>query len=493
MSNEIMIENIRKAQKEIELKKEIVRQGKMRQGYHFMPETGWLNDPNGLIYFQGKYHFFYQLNPYYGFWDYMHWGHAVSSDMLHWEYLPIALAPSESYDDYYRGGCFSGSAIEHDGKLYLIFTTATAGKNGVVQTQSIAWSEDGINFKKYEGNPVLKAPSGIKESDFRDPKVWKNNDKFYMVCGSKKDNKAQALLYRSNNLIDWEFVNVLAESRGELGYMWECPDFYKLGNKYILTFSPMGAGERKNIYLIGDFDYNTGKFDYHSLGELDWGLDYYAPHSFVAPDKRRIVVSWANGWDWMEHWKDWGPTYKEGWCGFFNIPREVKLLDNYKLQFIPIKELKELRTSKSSTESMLISTKQEIALKDGVFFEMKFSINLVESNASRFEIRLRAHANKSLKYIFDLKKAELIVDRNEVDDWSKGVSKSVLFLKDKEKLDIHIYSDNSSVEIFTDNYTNNHSTNIYATKEQNRVYFDTLNGSIKIENLEIYTLKNVYI
>lgn len=83
MSNEIMIENIRKAQKEIELKKEIVRQGKMRQGYHFMPETGWLNDPNGLIYFQGKYHFFYQLNPYYGFWDYMHWGHAVSSDMLH--------------------------------------------------------------------------------------------------------------------------------------------------------------------------------------------------------------------------------------------------------------------------------------------------------------------------------------------------------------------------------------------------------------------------
>ena len=124
---------------------------------------------------------------------------------------------------------------------------------------------------------------------------------------------------------------------------------------------------------------------------------------------------------------------------------------------------------------------------------MKFSINLVESNASRFEIRLRAHANKSLKYIFGLKKAELIVDRNEVDDWSKGVSKSVLFLKDKEKLDIHIYSDNSSVEIFTDNYTNNHSTNIYATKEQNRVYFDTLNGSIKIENLEIYTLKNVYI
>ena len=119
MSKELMIERIEKAQKEIEAKREKIQQGKFRQNYHFMAETGWINDPNGLIYFKGKYHFFYQYNPYSGFWDYMHWGHAVSEDMIHWEYLPLALAPSEVYDDHLKGGCFSGSAIEHLSLIHI--------------------------------------------------------------------------------------------------------------------------------------------------------------------------------------------------------------------------------------------------------------------------------------------------------------------------------------------------------------------------------------
>lgn len=119
----------------------------MRQKYHFMAETGWINDPNGLIYFKGKYHFFYQYNPYQSFWENMHWGHAVSDDLIHWEYLPVALAPSEPYEDHLKGGCFSGSAIEFDGKLYLIYTAATNHGNGFVQTQCVAYSEDGIHLK----------------------------------------------------------------------------------------------------------------------------------------------------------------------------------------------------------------------------------------------------------------------------------------------------------------------------------------------------------
>ena len=118
MSRELMQQNIQKAQLEIDAKKDIVKNGKMRQHYHFMAQTGWINDPNGLIYYKGKYHFFFQYNPYYGFWDCMQWGHAVSDDMIHWEYLHLALAPSENYDNHPRGGCFSGSAIEHDGKLF---------------------------------------------------------------------------------------------------------------------------------------------------------------------------------------------------------------------------------------------------------------------------------------------------------------------------------------------------------------------------------------
>ena len=172
MSKELMQKNIDKAQAYIERNKDAVKQGKMRQDYHFMGQTGWINDPNGLIFYKGKYHIFYQYNPYYGLWDYMHWGHAVSEDLVHWEYLPIALAPSEYYDDHYRGGCFSGSAIEHDGKLFLMFTGTTNRGRGFEQTQCVAYSEDGIHFEKYEGNPVLTAPEGVPTYQFRDPKVW---------------------------------------------------------------------------------------------------------------------------------------------------------------------------------------------------------------------------------------------------------------------------------------------------------------------------------
>ena len=219
MSRQRMQENIAKAQLEIERMKDRIAQGKMRQKYHFMPQTGWLNDPNGLIFFKGKYHFFYQFHPYNGFWAYMHWGHAVSEDMLHWEYLPVALAPSEEYDDHLDGGCFSGSAIEHDGKLFLMFTGTANNGRGFEQTQCIAYSEDGIHFEKYEGNPVLTAPEGIPTWFFRDPKVWKHEDMFYMVCGGNRNENAQALLYRSPDMFHWEPFSVLAESRGEWGYM----------------------------------------------------------------------------------------------------------------------------------------------------------------------------------------------------------------------------------------------------------------------------------
>jgi len=272
----------------------------------------------------------------------MHWGHAVSRDILHWEYLPLALAPSESYDDHMRGGCFSGSAIAHEGKLFLMFTGTAKEENGFVQTQCIAYSEDGIHFEKYGGNPVLAAPEGILPDQFRDPKVWEHEGMYYMVCGGSCGRNGQALLYRSKDMFHWTFFNVLAESRGEWGYMWECTDFFPMGGKYVLIFSPMGAGEHTAVYMVGDFDYGTGKFCSHINGEIDWGFDYYAPQSFQTPDGRRIIVGWANGWEWMPSWKDWGPTYKESWCGFFNVPREVRMMEDGTLQFPPVKELEDL-------------------------------------------------------------------------------------------------------------------------------------------------------
>lgn len=490
MSKELMQQNIERAQREIDRKKDIVANGIMRQGYHFMAQTGWLNDPNGLIYFRGKYHFFFQHNPYGGFWDSMHWGHAVSDDMLHWEYLPLALAPSEVYDNHQRGGCFSGSAIEHGGKLFLMFTAAANRGNGMEQTQCIAYSEDGVHFEKYEGNPVLTAPKGVKADLFRDPKVWKHGDTYYMVCGASRGNMGQALLYRSEDMLHWTFFNVLAESRGEWGMMWECPDFYPIGNQYVLTFSPMGAGEHTAVYMAGDFDYGTGRFQCHASGEIDWGFDYYAPQSFLAPDGRRITVGWANEWEWMPLWKDWGPTYREGWCGSFNIPREVRLTENGTLQFLPIAEVEAMRTNPMRKDALVVTEQgTELTAGDGVCFELKMKIDLEKTDARELELELRCGGGRKTICRFDFKTAEMTVDRNEADGWSRGISRSVMYLKGKKDLDVHILSDRSSLEIFTDQYQNNHSNNVFAGDEQNQLRIRARGGSVSIRDIETYGLK----
>lgn len=493
MSKEIMESKIKKAQLFIDEKMDFVKLGKMRQHYHFMAQVGWMNDPNGLIYFRGKYHFFFQYNPYNGFWDSMHWGHAISDDLLRWEYLPLALAPSEIYDNHLKGGCFSGSAIEHEGKLYLFYTASTNNGKGFEQTQCVAWSEDGLHFEKYENNPILEAPDGIAADQFRDPKVWKHEDSFYMVCGARKDNRAQALLYRSKDLINWTFFNVLSESRGEWGTMWECPDFYPMGEKFVLTFSPVSSGVHTSVYLIGDFDYKTGKFNSILSGDIDCGFDCYAPQSFLAPDGRRIIIGWANGWEWMPLWKDWGPTYKEGWCGFFNIPKEVRIHDNGTLQFIPIEELKELRGNPHKRETLSIGENDtELSAGDGISFEMKCKIDLEKTDADIVEFDFRCGEGMSTVCLFDLRSAELSVNRNNSDGWSHGISKSVLFLKGKEYLDVHVFSDQSSIEIFSDGYQNNHSNNIYASSLQNKIFTRTHNGKAIIYDYESYGLKECY-
>ena len=470
------------------------------QKIYVKPKDYWMNDPNGFIYYKGMYHLFYQCFPYGPRWGRMHWGHVVSKDLVNWEEQGIALFPSKTDD---RSGCFSGSAIEEDGKMQLYYTGVnylTENPEDInlcvdehfVSAQLMITSEDGIHFEKYEKNPVLTAPEGISPDSFRDPKVWKHEDSYYMVCGASKNQKGQALLYRSEDLIHWTFINVLAESRGEWGTMWECPDFFRIGNRYVLTFSPIDAGERTCVYLTGSFDYDTGKFDYDVSGEIDWGFDYYAPQSFQAPDGRRIMVAWANEWEWMPFFKDWGPTYREDWCGFFNFPREVNMTKSGRLSFTPIRELKKYRkkTGKYVQDKLVIcDSQQELKSDDGIAFELKFNINLRASNAQQLLVKLRCDEINQTVCIFDLKNGELKVNRNKADGWSKGISHSILFLKEKDVLDVHILSDQSSLELFTDNYQNNHSMNVFAGNEQNKIYFQAVEGSVVLENVEVYGIE----
>lgn len=303
-----------------------------RLKYHFEPNKGWMNDPNGLVYFKGRYHAFFQHNPYSTEWDKMHWGHAVSNDLLRWEELPIALYPDQDYES--EGGCFSGSAIVKDDRLYL-FYTSVADK----QTQSVAFSDDGIHFTKYEHNPIIRQnPLGYY--DFRDPKVTEIDGQYYMVTGSGNKDAGQVLLFKSKDLLNWEFVEVLFESELYKPCI-ECPDFFKLDDKYILMFSKMEEQSRTTHFVIGDLD--NGKLVNTVICRPEWGRDFYAPQT-MWDGKRRILIGW------MYHWGKKSPLGCP-FAGALSIPRALKLVDNAIYNF-PIDEAKEVMTKESKYVSI---------------------------------------------------------------------------------------------------------------------------------------------
>ena len=468
MSKELMIERIEKAQKEIEAKRETVQQGKFRQDYHFMAETGWINDPNGLIYFKGKYHFFYQYNPYSGFWDCMHWGHAVSEDMIHWEYLPLALAPSEVYDDHLKGGCFSGSAIEHDGKLFLIYTGTCNNGNGFEQAQCIAYSEDGIHFEKYEGNPVITAPEGVPTDLFRDPKVWKHDDTYYVVCGASKNGFAQARLYKSTDMFHWEFVNVLAESRGEWGYMWECPDFFTLEGQEVLSVSPQGLTREEfrfqNIYQSGYFILKDGKPEEKAFREWDHGFDFYAPQTFQDGKGRRILIGWMGMPDADEEYVN--PTAEsEGWQHCLTVPREVTYKNGMLYQY-PVEELNGLRKAGVSVSG----SSAEIPVNGP--FDLDVQVKGEQGKVSLGE-------NLFLEY----QDGDVILTLSEKAGAGRKVRKAHVPSGVIES--IRVLADTTAVEIYV-----NGGEVVFAT----RYYPETQEQAVKVEAVEcdgkIYVLKN---
>lgn len=488
MSLELMQKNIEKAQKTVKEKKGAVSQGSMRQNFHFMPEVGWMNDPNGLIFFRNQYHYFFQYYPYGEFWGSMYWGHAVSDDLIHWQYLPPALAPSEHYDNHPQGGCFSGSAIAIDDRLFLMYTASSNQGRGMEQYQCIAWSDDGIHFEKYEGNPVLTAPNGILSGDFRDPKVWEHEGAFYMICGASRNKAGEVLLYKSLDMLHWDYINVMYESRGEWGEMFECPDFFKMGDQYVLTFSPVKSGEHTAVYCIGNFDYRTGKFEPDTCREIDWGFDFYAPQSFLAKDGRRIMISWANEWQWMPLFKDWGPTYKEGWCGFFTIPREVRPIGD-RLEFKPIRELDTICHNLQTIDSLVIGSKAcSLKIGDGVHYRLKLQIDLKKTTADQCILDLRVGDRHRTRVIVDFKHGELSVDRNKADGWSQGVSKSTWLFHDRETAGLDIISDQSSIEIYTDDYQNVQSNNIFAGKEDSGVCVQAEGGEVVLEDIRTWQI-----
>lgn len=289
---------------------------------HFEPEKGWMNDPNGLCFYRGNYHAFYQHYPFAPHWGPMHWGHAVSGDLIHWEEQPIALFPDMPYEN--DGGCFSGSALEKDGALYLMYTSVSKEQG---QTQSIAVSRDGAAFEKYAENPVIReSPLDPANRDFRDPKIFAYEGGYRMVCGAGVDGLGSVLLFCSDDLLHWEYAGPIFQSR-DYGPVPECPDLFPLGDKWVLLFSRMDE-TRSAQFIVGTFD--GLRFQPESFQQPECGPDFYAPQTFLDETGRRVMIGWL--WNWNRQVPEGAVR-----AGALSIPREPALR-NGRLFAPPVKE-----------------------------------------------------------------------------------------------------------------------------------------------------------
>ncbi|MCJ7665334.1 MAG: glycoside hydrolase family 32 protein [Actinobacteria bacterium] len=476
--------------------KDEVAKDQYRLKYHFMAPAYWINDPNGLIYFSGEYHMFYQHNPYAPKWGIMHWGHAKSKDLVHWEHLPVALAPSEDYDLDKRGGCFSGSAVDDNGTLAIVYTGAVIRDSKLIHSQCLATSTDGIIFEKYEGNPVISVPPEEGSVDFRDPRVWKHDDKWYLVIGSCKDGKGKALLYCSDNLRKWDYKGVLAESDGSMGTMWECPDFFPLGDKYVLVFSPMGIGEKKAFYLVGDMDYKTAKFTWDIIGEVDYGFDYYITQTFLDGKGRRIMIGWLNTCYWMPWWKSFSTTVTKKWCGAMSIPRIVELDDDMRLRFQPLEELKVLRGDHFRLENIeIIPGMRVLPEEEGdkcLEIMAEFELKGCKAKELGFSLRCSVDESEVTEVSYNIKAGELCFDRRRSDSGSESLKTCKLESAGGKTLKLHIFVDTSYVEIFADKGLACMTNNIYPQSEITDIDLFTRGGKVKLMSLDLWKLKSIW-
>lgn len=410
-----------------------------RPAYHFTPPAGWMNDPNGLVQVGKTYHLFYQFHPFGVDWGPMHWGHATSLDLVRWTHQPIALAPTPGGPD--AGGCFSGSAVEDGGVLSLVYTG-----HGAAQVQCLATSTDGRTFAKHPGNPVIgPPPAGFPPADFRDPKVWRAEGRWWLVAGTKRDGRGHALLYESADLRRWAFKSVMAASDGGTGAMWECPDVFAVGGRHLLIVSPNEGVDRPKVFAItGRLDYATGLFTRESHRLADFGFDFYAPQSFQDAGGRRILIGW------MENWarKTW-PTKARGWAGAMTLPRIVGLRPDGVPTYTPVPELEGLRRDPVRVDGRRFGP-GVVPLPEVSGDALELLVELEPAAAAKVGLAVRRSADgrQETRIVYDRTAATLAIDRERAGEGDGGMHAAPLVLAGDDTLKLRVFVDRSSVEVF---------------------------------------------
>lgn len=475
-------QTLREARKYEEVSEKIIAKGD-RPAFHLSARTGWMNDPNGFSYYDGKYHLFYQYHPYDCHWGPMHWGHAVSEDLLHWEYLPAALAPDEIYD---RDGCFSGSAVTlPDGRQLLMYTGVLKEQQGnggfcETQTQCLAVG-DGTDYEKYEKNPVITAkdlPEGCSSHDFRDPKMWRKEDGTYCcVIGNRPaDGSGQILLFESKDGFEWNYKKVLAFNGNRFGKMWECPDFFKLGEKWILITSPQdmlpSGFEYHNgngtLCLIGDFDKETETFTEQYDQSIDYGIDFYAPQTVLTPDGRRIMIGWMQNWDTCDF-----RAQNVSWFGQMSLPRELSV-ENGRLYQRPIRELDKLRCNMAEYKDVSFSGEITLEGVKGRRVDMELSIKPEDGEDiyQKFAIRFAQNDQFRTSLSFHPKDSILKIDRK-----FSGSRRAIIHQRRSQvnsengSLKLRIILDRLSAEVFVNDGEQVLTAIVYTEQEADGISF----------------------
>lgn len=404
-----------------------------RPRYHFTAPSGWINDPNGLIYWQGAYHLFYQHNPLEARWGNISWGHARSEDLLHWTHLPIALRPeANSYDEC---GCWSGSAVDDGGAPALIYTGAHSYDPEREHSEAAICLARGDHQMRefHKLGIVAQAPQGHDWVGFRDPVVWREGNHWAMTVGAGEVGVApMVLLYRSNNLEDWTYVGPLVRG-GDfatdlyLGTLWECPQLIDLGEQHSLVFCPWidGVGFYP-AYLTGN--YRNDRLEVHQSGILDVG-NLYAPQAMQDPSGRWLL------WGWLTEVRPQKEQLAAGWSGAMSLPRVLQLDDQGQLRQYPVPELKALRGNYRTHENPGANRILAVGASQEVMVQAQTSCKVTLRSGSQVT---RLH--------YDALNYRLILDRSA--SGPHPLPPLMLQLNPAELLQIHLFIDVSTLEIF---------------------------------------------
>jgi beta-fructofuranosidase len=454
-----------------------------RPRYHFLPPANWQNDPNGLIEWQGQYHLFYQYNPHGAFHGTIHWGHAVSADLVHWDDWPIALAPTPGGPD--AAGCYSGCAVDHDGVPTMLYTGIRP------EVQCLATSgDDLVTWQKHPANPVIAAPPpGLTVLGFRDPFVWREDDGWYAVIGSGLEGVGgAALLYQSSDLVHWRYRHPLCVGQAaETGTMWECPNFFPLGDRHVLILSPIPL--RKSIYLVGR--YRAHRFVEEARGVLDDGGHYYAPQ--VLADSRGRRLSWG----WLTEGRSPEACQTAGWNGVMSLPAVLGLDADGQLTVTPAPELERLRQRHLHRTDPAVrpAGPNPLAGIEGDCLEVATEVVPENADAIALAVRRSADGAEQTRVVYDPRRQWLGIDRRRASAdpaTARAERGTSLRLAPGEALRLRVFLDRSVLEVFANDRVRL-SSRIYPTRPDSLgLAVETVGAAAPLPSLDVWQLAAIW-